>query len=118
MGKLLNHCQVKNYPLAWIVLLAGCVARPEPIHVVWTETSVAELYRICRDDPPPAGRPAFSGCFRRSLDTCYIYTLPREQRSSEHDYHATAGHELRHCRDGYFHGAPRVELPPSAARIF
>jgi hypothetical protein len=49
---------------------------------------------------------------------CHIYTLLIDEENDQ-QRHRTAGHELRHCRDGYFHGRDvGVDIPASSARLF
>jgi hypothetical protein len=86
--------------------LAACATGPEQsrtMTVAWHEVSMPILQKVCQDDSD-----ALRGCYRMSMSgECLIYTLPfwtYEQRNQERSFEQTAGHELRHCRDGRFHG--------------
>jgi hypothetical protein len=82
--------------------------------VEWHEVTQAELVQVCNSGTLDA-EPDLRGCYREIFGTCHIYTMPLfvwEARGNVDQYHATAGHEFGHCRDGMFHGQARgVRIP-------
>jgi hypothetical protein len=85
------------------------------------ELALPDLVKVCSKGDLDS-EPDLNGCFEWVGSVCHIYMLPRwvrEQRDGDlAGYHRTLGHELDHCRRGYFHGErPGVYLP-SAPRRF
>ena len=91
-----------------LALVAGCapLSPTREMRVQWIDLAAAALTQRCYPGKYKPGEVAdgLRGCFEfRFGGACTIYTLPLSAREFESDYHETAGHELRHCRDGYFH---------------
>ena len=89
-------------------LFMGCapLSPTRELRVQWLELEPPALTQQCYPGkyPPGGVAPGLHGCFEfRFGGGCTIYTLPESARPTERDYHETVGHELRHCRDGYFH---------------
>lgn len=94
--------------LALLLLLAGCASQPERFTIEWHEVSLAELSQICGEGTNNS--PDLMGCQIDGFRVCKIFTLPKsvwEQRGDIDKYHTALGHEVRHCRDGYFHAAAK-----------
>jgi hypothetical protein len=94
---------------ALLAAASGCASvqdgLPSRLSITWHEVPLSELQRICNDSTD-----TLRGCYRTGLTgrECQIYTLPLwtfQQTDRERLFEQTAGHELRHCRDGHFHGA-------------
>jgi hypothetical protein len=94
-----------------LAVLSGCASRPyTEITLRWIELGPVELTQACNlggQYPKGVAEKGLYGCARKSLGVCYIYIAPLAHHKSEADYHDTIGEEVRHCRDGRFHGASK-----------
>lgn len=114
---LITHSQAREVSgvLGPMEVSDGFPGPGEELRVKWVEVSLPDLYRICRGSEEGWQKAALNGCFKKAGDLCVIYTLPLrvwEARNNPEHYHSTAGHELRHCRDGHFHGEPNGVRAP------
>mgnify|MGYP001600188325 CR=1 FL=1 len=94
-----------------LALVAGCAPlQTREMRVQWIDLDPQALTQACNPSgkyKPGEIEEGLHGCFEfRFGANCVIYTLPLSARSTEEQYNETAGHELRHCRDGYFHDDP------------
>jgi hypothetical protein len=110
--------------LAVLILAAGCATQGAPDAEFLTAThemALPDLVRVCNRGAIDH-EPDLNGCFEWIGGVCHIYMLPRWVRETRdgdlEGYHRTLGHELDHCRRGFFHGENRGVPLPRPARLF